>query len=130
VHKLKVYSADFIGFQDLSLFSKYGFYTIATLKFVKMFVSAAGSITLCFFFFHIATGKQIWYNTAAGTNWERNALFVGNGKLGAAFFGGIQNDQLILNIDSLWTGGPFQNDVSETLWLSYMHHITRLANVL
>ena len=57
------------------------------------------------------SGKQIWYNSTGTTSWERDALFLGNGKLGASFFGGIKTDSLVMNIDSLWTGGPFANVV-------------------
>jgi alpha-L-fucosidase 2 len=38
-------------------------------------------------------------------NWEKEALPIGNGRLGAMLFGGAQSDRLQFNVDSLWTGG-------------------------
>lgn len=42
---------------------------------------------------------------AAASCWEE-ALPVGNGHLGAMIFGGIGQERLQLNEDTLWTGGP------------------------
>src|SRR5881394_1987373 len=43
----------------------------------------------------------------AGTaEWVR-ALPVGNGRLGAMVFGGVVNERLQLNEDTLWAGGPY-----------------------
>jgi len=36
------------------------------------------------------------------------ALPIGNGRIGAMVFGGISNERLQLNEDTLWTGGPYQ----------------------
>lgn len=38
-------------------------------------------------------------------NWEKEALPIGNGRLGAMLFGGAQSDRVQFNVDSLWTGG-------------------------
>jgi alpha-L-fucosidase 2 len=46
----------------------------------------------------------LWYKTPA-QQWI-NALPVGNGRLGAMVFGGIQQERLQLNEDTLWSGGP------------------------
>ncbi len=46
----------------------------------------------------------LWYKTPA-KQWI-NALPVGNGRLGAMVFGGIQQERLQLNEDTLWSGGP------------------------
>ncbi len=47
----------------------------------------------------------LWY-TRPATNWEREALPIGNGRLGAMIFGGTARERLQLNEDSLWSGGP------------------------
>ncbi|MFI6324072.1 glycosyl hydrolase family 95 catalytic domain-containing protein [Nonomuraea sp. NPDC050556] len=47
----------------------------------------------------------LWYDKPA-TNWETQALPIGNGALGAKVFGGVATDQLQFNEKSLWTGGP------------------------
>ena len=46
----------------------------------------------------------LWYKTPA-QQWV-SALPVGNGRLGAMVFGGIQHERLQLNEDTLWSGGP------------------------
>jgi len=47
----------------------------------------------------------LWYRKPA-TEWTE-ALAIGNGRLGAMVFGGIAKDQLQLNEDTLWSGGPY-----------------------
>lgn len=46
----------------------------------------------------------LWYKTPA-RQWI-NALPIGNGRLGAMVFGGIQLERLQFNEDTLWSGGP------------------------
>lgn len=45
---------------------------------------------------------KIWL-TRPATEWE-NALPVGNGRLGAMIFGGIENERIQLNEESVWAG--------------------------
>ncbi len=47
---------------------------------------------------------SLWYPEAAPT-WL-HALPLGNGRLGAMVFGGVQKEQVMLNETSLWSGGP------------------------
>ncbi len=47
----------------------------------------------------------LWYDKPAG-EWVE-ALPVGNGRIGAMVFGGIEQERLQLNEDSLWAGGPY-----------------------
>ena len=47
---------------------------------------------------------KIWFSKPAET-WNE-ALPIGNGRLGAMVFGGIQNERLQLNEESVWTGQP------------------------
>ncbi|KAL7275259.1 hypothetical protein RUND412_001804 [Rhizina undulata] len=67
-------------------------------------------LRLCFGFllFAVVSARELWYNQPA-TDWASGSLPIGNGKLGASFFGGIANDTWTLNVDSLWTGGPFED---------------------
>ncbi len=46
---------------------------------------------------------SLWYRQPA-TNWLE-ALPVGNGRLGAMVFGGVTNERIELNEDTLWSGG-------------------------
>ncbi|WP_345148250.1 glycoside hydrolase N-terminal domain-containing protein, partial [Nonomuraea rubra] len=47
----------------------------------------------------------LWYDRPA-TDWETQALPIGNGPLGAMVFGGVASEQLQFNEKTLWTGGP------------------------
>lgn len=51
---------------------------------------------------------QLWYSSPADA-WVE-ALPVGNGRLGAMVFGGVTQERLQLNEDTLWSGGPRQGD--------------------
>src|SRR6195952_1688254 len=65
-----------------------------------------------FILFMIATSAQqkLWYKNPAKV-WTE-ALPVGNGRLGAMVFGGVQDELLQLNEGSLWTGGPVRTNVN------------------
>ncbi len=65
---------------------------------------------------------RLWYDTPA-QEWTQ-ALPVGNGRLGAMVFGGIEKDRLQLNEVSLWSGNPQDADNPEAL--AAMHEIRRL----
>ncbi|WP_428305758.1 glycoside hydrolase family 95 protein [Lacipirellula sp.] len=61
-------------------------------------------------------GLALWYDAPA-ERWTE-ALPIGNGRLGAMVFGGIAEERLQLNEDTLWTGGPHCYDhpgAAETL---------------
>src|SRR3972149_7118549 len=47
-------------------------------------------------------GLKIWFNKPA-ERWD-DALPVGNGRLGAMVFGGIESERIQLNEESVWTG--------------------------
>ncbi len=49
-------------------------------------------------------GLTLWYKKPAIV-WSE-ALPIGNGRLGAMVFGGVQAERLQLNEDTLWSGGP------------------------
>jgi len=49
---------------------------------------------------------SLWYRRPA-RNWEREALPLGNGRLGAMVFGGVEEERIQLNEDTLWAGGPY-----------------------
>ena len=56
---------------------------------------------------------SLWYRRPA-VEWEE-ALPVGNGRLGAMVFGGIVQEHLTLNEDTLWSGGPYEPTNPEAL---------------
>ena len=50
-----------------------------------------------------AAETTLWYEKPA-THWEREALPIGNGRLGAMIFGGASQERLQFNEESLWVG--------------------------
>jgi alpha-L-fucosidase 2 len=51
------------------------------------------------------TANLLWYDKPA-TDWEKEALPIGNGRMGAMVFGDPAAERLQLAEKSLWTGGP------------------------
>jgi alpha-L-fucosidase 2 len=51
----------------------------------------------------------LWYKAPAD-KWE-NALPVGNGRLGAMVFGGVEEERIQLNEDTYYSGGPYRSVV-------------------
>ncbi|HXP63421.1 MAG TPA: glycoside hydrolase family 95 protein [Dongiaceae bacterium] len=56
---------------------------------------------------------SLWYRRPAN-QWVE-ALAIGSGRLGAMVFGGIQTERLQLNEDTLWGGGPYDQNNPEAL---------------
>lgn len=55
----------------------------------------------------------LWY-TQPATNWMTSALPIGNGRIGAMIFGGVEQERVQFNDKTLWTGsttirGSYQN---------------------
>src|SRR5262245_21144212 len=48
---------------------------------------------------------MLWYQQPA-TDWEKEALPIGNGRIGAMVFGGPDSERIQFAEKSLWTGGP------------------------
>ncbi|MDB4583746.1 glycoside hydrolase N-terminal domain-containing protein, partial [Draconibacterium sp.] len=67
---------------------------------------------------------ELWYKQAA-TEWSE-ALPIGNGRLGAMVYGGIQQEHLQLNEETLWSGGPHSYDNPEAY--SYLSKVRELLN--
>ncbi|HEA23092.1 MAG TPA: glycoside hydrolase family 95 protein [Pricia antarctica] len=66
-----------------------------TLWFVLICISYAG---------YSQSNQVLWYDKPA--NYFEETLVLGNGKLGASVFGGIQSDSIYLNDATLWSGEP------------------------
>ncbi|MDP4189828.1 MAG: glycoside hydrolase family 95 protein, partial [Bacteroidota bacterium] len=79
---------------------------------------------------------KLWYNRPAA-NWNE-ALPIGNGRLGAMVFGQPGKEQLQLNEESVWSGGPNSNmnpatkdaiiEVRKLLFEGKYEEATKLAN--
>jgi alpha-L-fucosidase 2 len=65
---------------------------------------------------------SLWYRRPA-EKWVE-ALAVGNGRLGAMVFGGVERERLQLNEDTLWAGGPY--DPSNPDALAVLPEVRRL----
>lgn len=57
---------------------------------------------------------KLWYKEAA-SNWNE-ALPIGNGKLAAMVFGGVPQEHLQLNEETIWTGEP-HNNINDSMGL-------------
>jgi alpha-L-fucosidase 2 len=57
-----------------------------------------------------AQNNTLWYKQPAKT-WTE-ALPIGNGRLGAMIFGGVNDELLQLNESTLWSGGPVKQNVN------------------
>ncbi|MEI6492331.1 MAG: glycoside hydrolase family 95 protein [Verrucomicrobiota bacterium] len=60
-----------------------------------------------------ALPPTLWYEEPAKA-WMTQALPIGNGRMGAMIFGGVDQERIQFNVDSLWTGnegdtGMYQN---------------------
>lgn len=51
---------------------------------------------------------KLWYNHPA-QNWSE-ALPIGNSRLGAMIYGGTEREELQLNEETFWAGGPYNNN--------------------
>jgi hypothetical protein len=58
---------------------------------------------------------KTWYSAPAGPEgskaqaWEKESLPLGNGTMGAGILGSVDVDEIIINDNTYWTGGPGQN---------------------
>lgn len=57
--------------------------------------------------------QTLWYDRPA-THWVE-ALPLGNGRLGAMVYGGLQSDTIQLNEDTFWSGSPYNNTNAKAL---------------
>lgn len=65
---------------------------------------------------------KLWY-TKPAQKWTE-ALPIGNGRLGAMIYGGVENDQIQFNEETLWTGAP--NDYAHEGAYQYLGQIRQL----
>lgn len=70
-----------------------------------------------------AAPLKLWYAQPA-QEWTE-ALPIGNGRLGAMVFGGIQKERIQLNEETVWSGGPFERERPDA-W----QHLARARQLL
>ncbi|MET1054710.1 MAG: glycoside hydrolase family 95 protein [Pedobacter sp.] len=66
--------------------------------------------TGCYAFSQQTAPLKLWYNKPSA-EWVE-ALPVGNGRIGAMVFGGVEEEVLQLNESTLWSGGPVKDNVN------------------
>jgi alpha-L-fucosidase 2 len=70
----------------------------------------------------VSRALTLWYRQPA-VEWT-DALPIGNGRLGAMIYGGIEQEHLQLNEDTLWSGGP--HDYSNPEAYSHLARVRQL----
>ncbi len=84
-----------------------------------MKLSARYPIIILFFLFSAAAFAQhpcdnrLWYDAPAKIWLE--ALPIGNSKMGGMVYGGIDTEELQLNEETFWSGGPHNNNSTKSL---------------
>lgn len=80
------------------------------MKNIKISVLLISLCWLCF-------GTTIAYSQSANTLWYdkpaqyfEETLVLGNGRMGASVFGGVNSDKILLNDITLWSGEPVKAD--------------------
>jgi len=66
--------------------------------------------------------QRLWYNTPAKVWLE--ALPLGNSKMGAMVFGGTDTEEIQLNEETFWSGGPHNNNSSTSIY--YLNEVRDL----
>src|SRR5580698_3121577 len=72
---------------------------------VALFGVLSASVVLPFWAADDAGGNIWWYRTPAAKYWE--GVPLSNGQLAAMILGGIKDETIPINDDSLWTGSPY-----------------------
>jgi len=81
---------------------------------------------------HVQAGPLSIRFDAPASDWEREALPIGNGAMGAMIAGGVDEDRLQFNEKTLWTGGPGSKQGYDFGWpeRSIATHVARVAGEL
>lgn len=77
-------------------------------------VSCAGTIS--------DSNTTMWYDSPADIWLE--ALPLGNSHMGAMVYGGVSSEQIQLNEETFWSGGPHDNNSTESL--EHLQHVREL----
>ncbi len=102
---------------------------------MKYFFIFLYSITTLFFFACEKENKnsslKLWYNQPA-TDWQSEALPIGNSFMGAMFFGDVAKEQIQFTEGTLWAGGPgsgteYNYGIKEGAW-KYLAEVRRLLD--
>ena len=76
---------------------------LALVSLLTVFLVQTGQYSMAAQRESASPGNRLWYKVPA-QNWEKEALPIGNGRLGGMVFGGVDREQIQFNEDSLWIG--------------------------
>lgn len=79
----------------------------------KAIVLCAAAAVLCSCAVKQSPDEMLWYDSPA-TCWLE-ALPLGNSNMGAMVFGGVSKEEIQLNEETFWSGGPHNNNNPEAL---------------
>ena len=79
----------------------------------KAIVLCAAAAVLCSCTVKQSPDEMLWYDSPA-TCWLE-ALPLGNSNMGAMVFGGVSKEEIQLNEETFWSGGPHNNNNPEAL---------------
>lgn len=85
----------------------YSFIRKITLKILLLIVAFFFNATV---FAQGQSSLKLWYDKPADAKIWEQALPIGNGHLGAMVYGIPQREELQLNEETIWGGGPYRND--------------------
>ena len=80
-------------------------------KIISLIVSLTIAGNLCAQY--LVHQNRLWYDKPA-TCWLE-ALPIGNSRMGAMVFGGTKKEQIQLNEETFWSGGPHNNNSTTSL---------------
>jgi alpha-L-fucosidase 2 len=74
------------------------------------------------------SSNTLWYDKPA--QYFEESLVLGNGKMGASIFGGVQSDKIFLNDITLWTGEPVNANMNPEAykWIPLIQEALRKEN--
>jgi len=77
---------------------------------MKHLLKSFAFLFLCYFQTFGQSSQKLWYAKPA-ERWVE-ALPLGNGRIGAMVFGGVNEELIQLNESTLWSGGPLKKNVN------------------
>lgn len=83
------------------------------MKKIILTLFAAASLCACSSSVEAGVNEIMWYDAPAGSWLE--ALPLGNSNMGAMVFGGTQKEEIQLNEETFWSGGPHNNNSPRSL---------------
>ncbi|MDT8715671.1 glycoside hydrolase family 95 protein [Clostridium sp. 19966] len=73
---------------------------------------------------------RLWYDKAAKADDWNEALPIGNGRIGGMVYGGVKNEHIQLNEDTVWDGGPRDRNNKDALkYLPIIRELLAKGNI-